>query len=188
MDRRAFLGSLAGLIAAPLAAEAQQAAKVARIGYLASNLAASPHLHEAFRQGLHDVGYFESRNIVIEYRDAEGKLERLRALAAELVGLKVDVIVAGGGTPAALAAKQETRTLPIVFTAAADPVTDGLVPSLARPGSNVTGSDERSVPRLSWVPGSRPYCRSRARRPYRSPRFGNTRPPVASIDPSPAGT
>jgi putative ABC transport system substrate-binding protein len=140
MDRRTFISGITlGLLAAPLVAEAQQAAKVARLGYLASNLAASPHLHEAFRQGLRDLGYFESRNVVFEYRDAEGKLERLRALAAELVALKVDVIVAGGGTPAALAAKQETRTLPIVFTAAADPVTDGLVPSLARPGSNVTG-------------------------------------------------
>ena len=127
-----------GLLAAPLAAEAQQAAKVARIGYLATNLAASPHLREAFRQGLRDLGYVEGRNVVIEYRDAEGKLERLPALAAELVALKVDVIVAAG-TPAALAAKQATRTLPIVFAAAADPVTSGLVTSLARPGGNVTG-------------------------------------------------
>ena len=118
MDRRAFIGTLAGgLLAAPLAAEAQQAAKVARIGYLALNLAASPHLHEAFRQGLRDLGYVEGRNVVIEYRDAEGKLERLPALAAELVALKVDVIVAGS-TPSALAAKQATRTIPIVFAAA----------------------------------------------------------------------
>ena len=126
------------LLAAPLAAEAQQAAKVARIGYLSPNLAASPHLREAFRQGLRDLGYVEGRNVVIEYRDAEGKLERLPALAAELVALKVDVIVAAG-TPAALAAKQATRTLPIVFAAAADPVASGLVTSLARPGGNVTG-------------------------------------------------
>jgi putative ABC transport system substrate-binding protein len=140
MPRRAFMAVIAGgLLAAPLAAEAQQAGKVYRIGYLASNLAASPQLHEAFRQGLRDLGYFEGRNVAIEYRDGEGKLERLPALAAELVALKVDVIVTGGGTPAALAAKQATRILPIVFTAAADPVTDGLVPSLARPGSNVTG-------------------------------------------------
>ena len=98
--RRAFLGTVAGgLLAAPLAAEAQQAAKVARIGYLAGNLAATPHLPEAFRQGLRDLGYVEGRNVVIEYRDAEGKFERLPALAAELVALKVDVIVAGG-TPA----------------------------------------------------------------------------------------
>jgi len=84
------------------------------------------------------LAYVEGRNVVIEYRDAEGKLERLPALAAELVALKVDVIVALG-TPPALAAKQATRTIPIVFFAAADPVTDGLVTGLARPGGNVTG-------------------------------------------------
>jgi putative ABC transport system substrate-binding protein len=139
MDRREFIGTLAGsLVAAPLAAEAQQAAKIARIGFLALNLAASPHLQEAFRQGLRDLGYVEGRNVVIEYRGAEGKLERLPALAAELVALKVDVIVAGG-TPHALAAKQATRILPIVFATASDPVTSGLVTSLARPGDNVTG-------------------------------------------------
>jgi putative ABC transport system substrate-binding protein len=137
--RREFIGTLAGgLLAAPLAAQAQQAAKVARIGYLATSLAASPHLHEAFRQGLRDLGYVEGRNVVIEYRDAEGKPERLPALAAELVALKVDVILAAT-VLAALAAKQATRTLPIVFAAASDPVTMGLVTSLARPGGNVTG-------------------------------------------------
>ena len=102
----------------PVAAEAQQAAKVARIGYLGPTLAANPHMIEAFLQGLRDLGYVEGRNVVIEYRSAEGKLERLPALAAELVALKVDVIVAGA-TPHALAAKQATRTLPIVFAAAA---------------------------------------------------------------------
>ena len=140
MNRRVFLTGLSGsLLAAPLAAEAQQAAKVARIGYLAANLAGNPYLHEAFRQGLRDLGYVEGRNLVIEYRGAEGKPERFPALAAELVALKVDVIVVAGGTLAALAAKQATRTLPIVFAAAGDPVTDGLVTSLARPGGNVTG-------------------------------------------------
>jgi ABC-type uncharacterized transport system substrate-binding protein len=139
MERRAFLGILTGgLLAAPLAPEAQQATKVARIGYLGTNRAANPNLHEAFRQGLRDLGYVEGRNLVIEYRDAEGKVERLPALAPELVALNVDVIVAPG-TPQALAAKQATRTIPIVFTAAFDPVTDGLVTSLARPGANVTG-------------------------------------------------
>jgi putative ABC transport system substrate-binding protein len=127
-----------GLLAASLAGDAQQAAKIARIGYLATNLAVTPHLREAFRQGLRDLGYVEGRNVVIEYRDAEVKPERLPALAAELVALKVDVIVAPT-TPAALAAKQATRTLPIVFAFAADPVTSGLVTSLARPGGNVTG-------------------------------------------------
>jgi putative ABC transport system substrate-binding protein len=139
MNRRSFIGTLAGgLLAAPLAAEAQEAAKVARIGLLAGNLASNPHLPEAFRQGLRDLGYVEGRNVVIEYRSAEGKLERLPALAAELVALKVDVIVAGS-TPQALAAKQATRTLPIVFASAPDPVENGLVTSLARPGGNVTG-------------------------------------------------
>ena len=128
-----------GLLVAPLAADAQQAAKVPRIGYLATNLARNPHLPEAFRQGLRDLGYVEGRNVVIEYRDAEGKLERLPALAAELVALKVDVIVAAAGTPPALAAKQATRALPIVFIGAGEPVTSGLVTSLARPGGNVTG-------------------------------------------------
>jgi putative ABC transport system substrate-binding protein len=129
-----------GLLAAPCSAEAQQAAaKVPRIGFLALNPGANPHLREAFLQGLRDLGYVEGRNVVIEYRSAEGKLERLRALAAELVALKVAVIVTGGGTPTALAAKEATRTLPIVFTSATDPVTDGLVTSLAHPGGNVTG-------------------------------------------------
>jgi len=140
MYRRAFLGTLAGgLLAAPLAAEAQHAAKIARIGYLSPNLAANPHLHEAFRQGLRDLGYVEGRNVVIEYRDAEGKPERLPTLAAELVALKVDVFVSGGATITALAAKEATRTLPIVFIFVGDPVGSGLVTSLARPGGNVTG-------------------------------------------------
>ena len=140
MDRRTFIGRAAGgLLVAPFAADAQQAAKVARIGFLGTNRAvALPHV-DAFLQGLRDRGYVEGHNLVIEFRDAEGKLERLPALAAELVALKVDVIVAAT-TPGALAAKQATNTVPIVFAVAADPVTDGLVASLARPGGNVTGS------------------------------------------------
>jgi putative ABC transport system substrate-binding protein len=123
----------------PVTAEAQQATKIARIGYLATNLAGTPPAsHEAFLEGLRDLGYVEGRNVVIEYRDAEGKVERLPALVAELVALKVDVIVAPG-TPAALAAKHATRTLPIVFPVAVGPVQSGLVTSLARPGGNVTG-------------------------------------------------
>jgi putative ABC transport system substrate-binding protein len=140
MERRTFMAMLTGgIVAAPLVAEAQQAAKVARIGYLTgTNLSVSPHLHEAFRQGLRDLGYVEGRNLVIEYRDAEGKFERFPALAAELVALKVDVIVAPN-VLAALAAKQATRILPIVFASASDPVASGLVTSLARPGGNITG-------------------------------------------------
>ena len=141
MDRRAFIGTIAGgLLAAPLVAGAQQAtAKVPRIGFLQLDPDRNLHLREAFLQGLRDLGYVEGRNVVIDYRSAEGKLERLPALAAELVALKVDVIVTGGGTPTALAAKQATKTLPIVFSTATDPVTDGLVTSLAHPGGNVTG-------------------------------------------------
>jgi putative tryptophan/tyrosine transport system substrate-binding protein len=139
VNRRAFLSAMPlAMLAAPRAAEAQPAAKTARIGYLATNLAAAPHLQEAFLRGLRDLGYVEGRNVVIEYRDAEEKRERLPALAAELVALKVDVIVAPP-TVAALAAKHATRTLPIVFAVAADPVASGLVTSLARPGGNVTG-------------------------------------------------
>jgi len=92
-----------------------------------------------FRQGLRDTGYIGAENVKIEYRAAEGKLERLPILAAELVALKVDVIVAAGGTLGALAAKQTTTTIPIVFTGVGDPITDGLVTSLARPGGNITG-------------------------------------------------
>jgi ABC-type uncharacterized transport system substrate-binding protein len=132
-------GTGAVLLAAPLAAEGQQAAKVPRIGYLAANLGANPELLEAVRQGLRDLGYVEGRNIVIEYRSAEGQPERLPSLAAELVALKVDVIVTSG-TPQALAAKQATRTVPIVFAGVSDPVRSGLVTGLAQPGGNATGS------------------------------------------------
>jgi putative ABC transport system substrate-binding protein len=110
------------LILVPLAVGAQQTEKVPRIGYLVVNLAVNLHLREAFRQGLRDLGYVEGRNLVIEYRDAEGKPERLPALAAELVALKIDVIVTAGGTSPVLAAKQATRTIPIVFPTAADPM------------------------------------------------------------------
>jgi ABC-type uncharacterized transport system substrate-binding protein len=139
VDRRRFLlTSLASALAAPRAAKAQQAEKVSRIGYLQPNIAASPHLADAFRRGLHALGYVEGRNVMIEYRDAEGKFERLPALAAELVALKVDVIVTSG-TLATVAAKHATSSIPIVFQTLGDPVTDGLVVSLARPGGNITG-------------------------------------------------
>jgi putative ABC transport system substrate-binding protein len=129
---------LLGGLFSPSAAGAQQAAKIPRIGYVSTNLAVSPHLPDAFRQGLRDLGYVEGRNVVIEFRSAEGKLDRFPALAAELVTLRVDVIVAAN-TGAALAAKQATKTIPIVFAGPADPITSGLVNSLARPGGNVTG-------------------------------------------------
>jgi len=134
------------LILAPLAA-GTQAAAVARIGLLSLDVSASPHVLEPFLQGLRDLGYIEGRNVVIEYRDAEGNPERLPALAAELVALKVDVIFATG-TPHAMAAKQATRTVPIVFLGATDPVADGLVTSLARPGGNVTGLSTSAAPEI----------------------------------------
>jgi putative ABC transport system substrate-binding protein len=137
--RLAFtISLLLGALFSPIAAEAQQAAKIPRIGYVSTNLAVSPHLPDAFRQGLRDLGYVEGRNVVIEFRSAEGKLDRFPALAAELVTLRVDVIVAAN-TGAALAAKHATKTIPIVFAGPADPITSGLVTSLARPGGNVTG-------------------------------------------------
>jgi putative ABC transport system substrate-binding protein len=140
VDRRAFLATLTGgLLAAPLAAEAQQAGKVWRIGYLDQGSAARnrPYL-EALRQGLRDLGWVEGQNIAFEVRFAEGKTDQLPSLAAELVRLGVDIIVTST-TPAALAAKQATKTIPIVIGFAADPVGSGIVASLARPGGNITG-------------------------------------------------
>jgi len=139
MDRRDTVLALLALAGAPLAAEAQRSAKVARIGYLSPSLASSPQLRAAFLQGLRDLGDVDGRNVAIEYRDAEGKLERVPGLAAELVALKVDVIFVGGGTRVTLAAMEATKTIPIVFTGLGDPVESGIVTNLARPGGNVTG-------------------------------------------------
>src|SRR5215831_9364235 len=120
-------------------AEAQQAGKVFRIGYLDSSTASgSAVLVDAFRQELSKLGWTEAKNITIEYRFAEGKFERLAELAADLARLKVDLIVITSTQPA-LAAKKATSTIPIVITNVGDPVTAGLVASLARPGGNVTG-------------------------------------------------
>ena len=117
-------------------AETQQTAKVRRIGLLSGGLR-GPTL-EAFRQGLRELGYIEGQNIIIEYRFAQGKEDRLLDLAAELVRLKVDVIVTPS-TLEALAAQQATRAIPVVMAASSDPVGTGLVASLARPGGNITG-------------------------------------------------
>jgi putative tryptophan/tyrosine transport system substrate-binding protein len=127
------------LLFAPLAAEAQQAGKVPRLGILwpYSSSVASPFA-EAFRQGLRDAGYVEGQNIVVEERWAEGNFDRLPSLAADLARRKVDIIVAAS-TPAVQAAKQATRTIPIVMTLVSDPVESGIVASLGRPGGNVTG-------------------------------------------------
>jgi putative ABC transport system substrate-binding protein len=126
-----------GLLAAPLAAEGQQARKVPVIGYLIERSGPTA-FDEAFRLGLRELGYSEGRNVVVEYRWADGKAERLPALAAELVRLKVDIIVTSG-TPGGLAAKNATSTIPIVLASGGDFVADGLVASFSRPGANITG-------------------------------------------------
>jgi putative ABC transport system substrate-binding protein len=139
LDRRTFIGGVvSGLLAAPLAAESQpQAGKLPRIGVLTSGPMTAV-LQEAFRQGLRDHGYVEGQNILIEWRAAEGGTGRADALAVELVGLKVEVIVAIF-TPAVRAAKDATSTIPIVMAPAGAPVVTGFVASLARPGGNITG-------------------------------------------------
>jgi len=168
------LGGLFG----PAAAEAQQVGTVARIGYLSPGRVATAS-QAAFLQGMRDLGYVEGRNFVMEYRYAEEKPERLAALAAELLALKVDVIVAPG-TLAAMAAKRATTTIPIVVPSVGDPVGVGLVTSLARPGGNVTGLSilgadlvgkclellTQAVPGVSrvavlWQPGAGPEHRER---------------------------
>ena len=141
MDRRAFLcGITVGTLVAPLAAEAHQAAKVPRIGSLSqSSPAAGAPYTEAFLQGLRESGYVEGQNLVVELRYAEGRLERLPALAAELTGLRVEVIFARGSR-AVTAARNATHTIPIVaLDLESDPVAMGFVASLGRPGGNITG-------------------------------------------------
>jgi putative ABC transport system substrate-binding protein len=153
------------LLVVVAAASAQQSAKVSRIAYLtAGSLSDIAARAEAFRQGLRELGYVEGKNIVIEWRDAKGKLDRLPALAAELVRLKVEVIVTGGAG-ATRPAKEATTTIPIVMAQDRDPVGSGFVASLARPGGNITGLSTLSpeisgkqlqllkeiVPRLSRV-------------------------------------
>jgi ABC-type uncharacterized transport system substrate-binding protein len=163
MDRRAFIGTLVGgLLAVPLAVEAQEAGKVWRIAVLRVGSPPDPFV-QPLKQGLRELGYVEGQNISIEYRWTEGRDERLPSLAADLVRLKVDVIIAA--SQAAVAAKQATTTIPIVMPVITDPVRLGLVASLARPGGNATGfatqNDElpgkwmelvkEALPRLSRV-------------------------------------
>ena len=140
MDRRAFITVVGGsILVAPLAVEAQQAPKIAKIGYLdPATPATSAHNVDALRQGARELGYVEGKTFVLEVRYGEARSERLPELARELVGLKMDVIVAA--TDGAIAAvKRETQTIPIVMVGSSDPVGSGFVPSLARPGGNVTG-------------------------------------------------
>jgi putative ABC transport system substrate-binding protein len=140
MDRRAFITLVGGsVLAAPLAGEAQQSGKIFRIGFLdPSTAAGNAVLVDAFRQELSQLGWIEGKNIAFVYRFAEQKPGRLPELAAELVHLKVDLIVTTGDGPT-FEAKKATTTIPIVMTTGSDPVAQGLVDSLARPGGNVTG-------------------------------------------------
>ena len=140
LRRRDFIQGIAISSAWPLAARAQQSAMPV-VGVLSAewpNAVTADRLR-AFREGLNDTGYVEGRNVMIEYRWAEGRNDRLPALAAELVRLPVNVIVIAGSTPASIAAKAASSTVPIVFYVGTDPVSIGLVPSFSRPGGNVTG-------------------------------------------------
>jgi putative tryptophan/tyrosine transport system substrate-binding protein len=138
MDRRRFLlTSVAGALAGPLGAEAQQAGKVFRVGYLSAG-SGPTDWQRAFIQGLREIGYVEGRNLLIEYRWGRGKPDLLAKLAAELVDLRVDLIIASP-TTGALAAKQATKNIPIVFPISVDAVEAGVMDSLSRPGGNVTG-------------------------------------------------
>ena len=154
IGRRKFLATLGGAAAAwPLAAHAQQPGRVWRIGVLeTTSMAMNAANFEAFRQNLRDLGYIEEQNLIIEYRSAEGRSERFADLAADLLRLNIDVIVTRG-TPAVLAAKKATTTIPIVMAATGDPLM--VVASLANPGGNITGlsgiplASKRNVPRSS---------------------------------------
>ena len=193
--RKLLVAFAASVLAAPLAALAQQKGKVWRIGFLEPAPASgSARWVEALRAGLRDLGYVEGRNLVIEVRRAEGKYERLPALAAELVRLEVDVIVTHS-TPGSRAAKAATTTIPIVMAIVADPVASGIVASLARPGGNVTGltalNRETGVKRLELLKDAFPHIQRVAvlgnpdntspGRPANAGTFGQVRAAAASL-------
>src|SRR6266571_206069 len=144
MNRRQFIAAIGAVAAWPPAARGQQPAKLLTIGFLGTSTpSAWSHNVAAFVQRLRELGWIEGRNVAIEYRWAEGRIERYAEISAEFVRLKVDVIVTSGG--AVLAAKQSTSVIPIVFALATDPVGLGFVASLARPGGNVTGLSSQST-------------------------------------------
>jgi putative ABC transport system substrate-binding protein len=149
MDRRAFIGGFAGAaLLSPMAAFAQSPPRTRRVGVLMTTTpAAAAHIVGAFTDGLKELGHIDGRNVVIEYRWAEGHRERFAEMAADLVQQKVDVIVASSQAPA-LAARRATTTIPIVMINAADPVAAGLVGTLARPGGNVTGLSQLLTPEI----------------------------------------
>jgi putative ABC transport system substrate-binding protein len=161
--RKLLVAFGAGMLAAPLVSLAQAPTGVPRIGYLALPTSTPNVRLAAFMQGLRDLDYLEGKNFVIEYRSAEGKYDRFPALALELARLNVDVILSDDGTESILAAKNATRTIPIVFTTVNDPIALGVVASLARPGGNVTGlslqSPDTTAKRLQLlkeiVPGAK---------------------------------
>ena len=140
MNRRDAVLALLALGVVPLASFAQQPAKIGRIGFLTTFPSDNDPRFEVFKQKLRDLGHVEGKTIAIDYLSAEGKYDRLPALAADLVRRNVGVIMVDGGTPATIAAKNATKTIPIVFAALNDPVSQGIVASLARPGGNVTGN------------------------------------------------
>src|SRR5262249_16427807 len=142
IGRRKFLATLSGAAAWPLAARAQQPA-MPMIGFLRTSLTDVPHYVTAFGQGLREAGFVEGQNITIEYRSAEDQADKLPSLVADLLRQQVALIV--GNTPSALAAKAATTTVPIVFATGSDPVREGLVTSINRPGGNVTGVSFISV-------------------------------------------
>ena len=145
ISRRAFVVGSAALTLSPLGAEAQEAGKVPRVGVLVAGPSSSfPQFGKAFSEGLRDLGWIEGQNILVERRSAEGQYDRLPGLAAELVSMRVDVLVTAGPTAVIRAAKHATSTIPIVMPMAADPMGEGFIASVRRPGGNITG--------LAWDP------------------------------------
>ena len=146
-SRRAFMGALAGgLLSTPLTANAQQSPKMPRIGFIVTaNRSVAEHIVRAFDEGMRELGYTEGRNVAIERRFADGKPERLPALAAELVQLKVNIIVTGAN-PVIDAVKKATATIPVVMGVSRDPVGSGFIASLSRPGGNITGLTNDTAP------------------------------------------